>query len=463
MEQSIRFCTTSDGVTIAYSTIGQGTPMLIVPGWVTHLELDLAFPHERSWLEGLLGGGRRQLVRFDGRGTGLSDRQVDDVSFPARVRDIEAVADSLALSSFVLFAWSMGGPPAIVYATQHPQRVSHLILYASFARNFGSHREDVCRALLALMRAEWSIGSKTVVEFTSPGSDKALADSTAQYFRQAAPVGVATDILEEGMFNTDITPYLPRLTTPTLVVHRREDNAIPFECGRQLASLVPNARFLPLAGDAHPPFLGDQAPLLDAIDQFLGGDAAPAPAVSHAGHRASDLHIILFTDMEGSTTLTQRLGDAHAQEIVRTHNAIVREALKAHEGSEIKHTGDGLMASFHSASGAIECAITIQRALAERNAGVGAQHAAPLPGGEQVSVRIGLNAGEPVAEEADLFGTAVQLAARVCARAEPGQVLVSDVVRQLAAGKGFLFSDQGDVALRGFEDPVRLYEVRWQP
>ncbi|MBI2912390.1 MAG: alpha/beta hydrolase, partial [Chloroflexi bacterium] len=190
MEQQIRFCTTSDGVTIAYSVAGEGAPLLMTPGWVTHLELDMALPREHSWLDAMVAG-ERQLVRYDGRGTGLSDREVEDVSLAARVRDLEAVVDSLGLDPFVLSGWSMGGPPAIVYAAQHPERVSHLILYASFARSFGRGREEVCRALLALMRAEWSVGSKTVVEFTSPDLDKELADLTAQYFRQCARVDVA--------------------------------------------------------------------------------------------------------------------------------------------------------------------------------------------------------------------------------------------------------------------------------
>ena len=153
--------------------------------------------------------------------------------------------------------------------------------------------------------------------------------------------------------------------------------------------------------------------------------------------------------MESSTALTQRLGDAKAQELVRAHNTIVRDALKTHGGSEIKHTGDGIMASFLTASGALECAIAIQRA-------VEGQADTPL------RVRIGLNAGEPVAEEQDLFGASVQLAKRVCDHAEPGQIVASNVVRELAAGKGFLFSDLGDVVPKGLEDPVRLYEVRWR-
>jgi adenylate cyclase len=178
----------------------------------------------------------------------------------------------------------------------------------------------------------------------------------------------------------------------------------------------------------------------------------------------SGLVTIMFTDMEGSTTLTQRLGDARAQEVLRTHNAVVRDALKACDGSQIKHTGDGIMATFAAASKALECAVVIQKAFEERNRSLSAR---PEPveeraaSDEPIRVRIGLNAGEPVAEDEDLFGTAVQLAARICAHAEPGQILASNVVRELAAGKGVMFSDQGEVTLRGFEEPVRLYEVRW--
>ena len=162
---------------------------------------------------------------------------------------------------------------------------------------------------------------------------------------------------------------------------------------------------------------------------------------------------ILFTDMEASTALTQRLGDAKAQEVRRAHNAIVRTALETNNGQEVKHTGDGIMASFPTASSALDCAIAIQRGVAthvEENPNV------PL------AVYIGLNTGEPIAEEGDLFGTSIDLAARICDHAESGQILASDVVRQLAAGKGFRFSDIGEVVPKGFEEPVRLYEIRWR-
>ena len=163
-------------------------------------------------------------------------------------------------------------------------------------------------------------------------------------------------------------------------------------------------------------------------------------------------HTILFTDVEGSTALTQRLGDAKARDALRAHERIVREALKSHGGSEVKALGDGFMASFPSATHALECAIAMQKVFAEHN----------QTAGEPIRVRIGLNAGEPIAEAEDLFGTAVNLAARIAAQAAGGEILVANVVRELAAGKGFAFADRGSVTLRGFEDPVRLYEVRWQ-
>jgi class 3 adenylate cyclase len=146
---------------------------------------------------------------------------------------------------------------------------------------------------------------------------------------------------------------------------------------------------------------------------------------------------------------------------------MVREALRSHGGSEVKTMGDGFMASFTSATGALECAIAMQRAFAERNEAAAARPSTGSGRAEVIRVRIGLNAGEPIAEDdpdgrSDLFGTAVNLAARICAHAEAGQILAPVVVRELAAGKQFMFADLGETALRGFEDPVRLYEVRWR-
>jgi class 3 adenylate cyclase len=186
-----------------------------------------------------------------------------------------------------------------------------------------------------------------------------------------------------------------------------------------------------------------------SIDGFLG-DSGPVP-VGAEPPVAGAFRTVLFTDVEGSTALTERLGDAGARDVLRNHERIVREALRAHGGSEVKALGDGFMASFGSATRALECAIAMQRAFAAHSESAK----------EPIRVRVGLNAGEPIAEAEDLFGTAVNLAARIAAQAEGGEIMASDVVRQLVAGKRFLFADRGEVALRGFEDPVRLYEVRW--
>ncbi len=198
----------------------------------------------------------------------------------------------------------------------------------------------------------------------------------------------------------------------------------------------------------HVDFLGDSESVVRAIGSFLdeGVEAAAKPP------EPGDIHTILFTDVEGSTALTQRLGDAKAREVLREHERMVREALKSHDGSEVKTMGDGFMASFSSATKALECSIAMQRAFAEHN------EAADEP----IRVRIGLNAGEPIAEDKDLFGTAVNLAARIAAKAEGGEILTSDTVRGLVAGKKFLFADRGETAMRGFEDPVRLYELSWR-
>jgi class 3 adenylate cyclase/DNA-binding CsgD family transcriptional regulator len=167
--------------------------------------------------------------------------------------------------------------------------------------------------------------------------------------------------------------------------------------------------------------------------------------------QAPPLRIILVTDMEGSTSLIQRWGDAQAYTLLRFHNALIRQCLGAHQGSEITHTGDGVMASFASASSAITCAIASQRSFAQHN-----QEHSNSP----IRVRIGINAGEPIPTEGQLFGTAVHTAFRISSRAKPGQILVADAVHQLAAGKDISFVNRGRLVLRGFPGRFRLYEVQ---
>ena len=243
---------------------------------------------------------------------------------------------------------------------------------------------------------------------------------------------------------------LSGLRVPTLLLHRAGVRNLSEDLVKEIASNIPGARSLFLEGTNLSWYLGDVEPVHREIENFLsdGKPSEPKPGTPEA-----DTHTILFTDMEGSTTLADRLGDAAAQEVRRTHNEIVRAALSANGGNEIKHTGDGIMASFTTASTALDCAIAIQRGVAEH------KHEHP---DSQLGVYVGLNAGEPIAEDDDLFGTSVNLAARICDHAEAGQILAANVVRELAAGKDFLFADLGETELRGFEDPVKLWELRWQ-
>ena len=199
----------------------------------------------------------------------------------------------------------------------------------------------------------------------------------------------------------------------------------------------------------------------NAMEGFLDGTDTAKDQITpvfttwnkpQSGQPSSRIMSVLFTDMVGSTDMTQSLGDKAAQEIVRRHNTIVRNALAEFSGKEIKHTGDGIMASFNSAAGGVEAAVAIQRAVAVHN---GSRPDLPL------HLRIGINAGEPIEEENDLFGSTVQLAARVCAAAQSDQIVCTNVVRELSTAKGLNFKDLGNHVAKGFKDPIPLYEVLW--
>ncbi len=453
MEQEIRFCKTSDGVGIAYGVVGEGYPLLFVHGWVSHLEYWPKMPRAEEFVFSKLARHFR-FYRYDARGWGLSDRDIDDFSLEKKLLDVEAVVADARLERFAVLGISEGGPTAITYAVRNPERVSHMILGGTFAWTpppATPEEEQVLRAMMMTILPGWG---KDTPEFRQLWTQRFMPEADLEMIRwfnelqrvSARPETVLAGLTETG--RVDVRDLLPRVQTPTLVIHARGDAAVPFEGGREIASSIPGARFLPLESNNHLLLPGEPATdqIVKAIVDFVGVSTGSAGAPAHPA-APGGLVTILFTDMVGSTALTQRLGDERAQDNVRKHNSAVREALKAHSGKEIKHTGDGIMASFTSARGAVECAIAIQHALAE---------------GDGLRVRIGLNAGEPVAEESDLYGTSVQLAARVCAEADGGEILVSNVVRELAAGKGFLFNDRGDHALKGFEDPMRLYEVRWE-
>ena len=445
MEPRIQYAQTTDGVSIAFWALGQGPALVHMPLVFSHIQMEWQIPECRRWYERL--AEKRMLVRYDHRGVGLSDRDRTDYSGDTLMLELEAVVHRLGLEKFALLGLQTSGPTAIAYAARHPERVSHLILWCAYARASDWSRLPKVQAVRALMDKDWTFYTEAVAHSLLGWSEGEPARRYAALIRESITqqtLQAAVQAINEG----DVTFVLPQVRSPTLVLHRRQ-YALDVDVARGLASRIPDARLVLLEGESAAPYLGDMEAALAAVDEFLGeGQEVAGAQLASAGA----VHTILFTDVEGSTVLTQRLGDARARELLREHERIVREALKAHGGSEVKALGDGFMASFGSATRALECGIAMQRAFAEHNESAE----------EPIRVRIGLNAGEPIAEAADLFGTAVNLAARIAARAEGGEILASDVVRQLVAGKGFLFSDRGDVDLRGFEDPVRLFEVRWR-
>ena len=257
----VQFTTTSDGVTIAYATLGSGPPLVVLPGWVTHLE-HLLEHHQGEFLLRLARS--HTIITYDGRGTGLSDRNVDDLSVEARLRDLKAVVERLSLERFSVFAWSQNTPVAMVYAAEHPEQVERLILFGAFCGGYqGTDRDEaVLKALLDLMRAEWGIGARTTMGFVHPDAGREEMATSLALLRVAATGDVAATILEEGFSHTDVRAYLPRITSPTLVLHRRGDKAVDAESGRIVASLIPASRLVLLDGDHHLPYDHDAEPVL---------------------------------------------------------------------------------------------------------------------------------------------------------------------------------------------------------
>jgi class 3 adenylate cyclase len=253
--------------------------------------------------------------------------------------------------------------------------------------------------------------------------------------------------MNRALQTSDPVQYLSSIQSPTLVFYRpgiraRENNA------RLFASRIANAHLMVVRDPSIGPYPNETG--INAMLEFL----RPGLRVSVEGRSEAmgGLRVILFTDLRNHTEMMQRLGDEGGRAVLREHELIMREALAAYGGSEVKTMGDSFMASFGSASRALECAMAIQKAFAARNE----------TAGEPMYVSVGLSAGEPIEEDDDLFGASVILASRIANQAKSGEIVLANVVRELAAGKGFLFNDRGEILLRGFEDPVHLFELKWQ-
>ena len=451
MDGRVHYAVTPDGVSLAYSVVGKGDAVLhLTPVGGAGLKRDqLPFVLQYTW-EKL--AERHTLVRYDIRGIGLSDRETPPLTLEALVGDTLAVLDRAGIEKADLFAVSSAGPPIIAFAAMHPERVRRLVLWCTSSR--GSDIQSAARlAIDSLASQDWRIYTETIASAMFGWEDAEDARRMAALIRETTtPENRARFYGFIG--DLDVSDMLSKVQAPTLVIHFRDYPLVPAAAATRLAAQLPQADMMLFEGNSLFPRRSELQLVVETIDAFLGGPGKfdPPPRRWGPGEQVAGLRTILFTDVEGSTALMERLGDERARTILRQHERITRQALLEHGGSEIKTLGDGFMASFESASRALECAVAMQQAFEEYN---------NESGNEPLRVRIGVNAGEPIAEGDDLFGTAVNLTARIASQARGRQVLVSDVVRQLVAGKGFLFSDHGDVLVRGFEEPVRLFELRW--
>jgi class 3 adenylate cyclase len=289
------------------------------------------------------------------------------------------------------------------------------------------------------------------MDFVESADPDAGMDRTGRDMVHLAPPALQADLLRT-MYSTDVSALLPRLTMPVTVLHGRGDRLIPFAEGRALAAGLPHAEFVPIEGNTGAA-LTERDATIPAIRRALSMQPA-------AQARTSTMRTVLFTDLVGHTEMMQRLGDAKGRDVLREHERITRETLRAHGGAEVKTMGDGFMASFGSVTSAVECAVALQRAFQDFHSPTSTFQPPGDP--PPLAIRVGLNAGEPIEEDGDLFGATVILASRIAAQAGAGEILVPDTVRGLLAGKGFVFADRGEFVPRGFDDATRLFEVRWR-
>jgi class 3 adenylate cyclase/pimeloyl-ACP methyl ester carboxylesterase len=451
MEREVRYCTTEDGVRIAYCVEGdESAPaLLILPLFVESFALDHMLPAYREFISAL-GQGRR-VIRMDYRGTGLSERGVANVTYKDFIYDLRAVLAAARIERTAIWATTTSGITALQFALWHPDAVSRLVLYGTFASLPAVFPEPTLRSFVHLAESNWELASHMFADMTGRREFPDEGLRFGEWYEQSC---VGTDAAARMLANIgyDLTDSLPKIATPSLVIHRINDPTFPIDQGRALAAHLPSARFLQLPGSTHAAYLGDSEPILEAVEAFLDEDPETRSTLAIPQAQSvvdSTFRTVLFTDIVGHTEMMRRLGDDKGRAVLREHEDITRSVLKQHGGTEVKTMGDGFMASFGSVTKAVECAVALQRAFAERE-------------GEPLNVRVGLNAGEPIEEDGDLFGATVILASRIAAKADGGEILVADTVRGLCSGKGFLFADRGEFVAKGFEEPVRVYEVNWR-
>jgi pimeloyl-ACP methyl ester carboxylesterase len=432
----------SGGVNVAYRVSGAGPLDLVyVGGWVTHIEVAREDPDIERFQTSLERFSR--VVHFDKRGTGLSDR-VPDAQLPTmeeRMDDIRAVMDAVGLERASLFGFSEGGSLAMLFAATYPRRTANLVLWGSYASMvrrpgypWGMSTAEVETAARAFGE-RWGTGVGLSAFLPSRGQDPASRLWWARLQRMAASPAAAVALLRMNA-EIDVRGVLSAISAPTLVLHRRQDVISTIEHGRYLAEHIPGARLVELEGPDHWPWVGEMAPVVEEIEEFLTG-------ARHPSEPERALATVLFTDIVGSTERAVQLGDRRWRELLERHNAMVRDALARHRGREVKTTGDGFLATFDGPARAIRCACAIRSDAR----GLG------------LDMRAGLHTGECELIGEDIGGLGVHIGARVAALAQPSEVLLSRTVTDLVAGAGIPFEPRGSHELKGVPGVWELFAV----
>lgn len=421
------------GTHIAYQVVGDGPiDLLVAPGFISHLDLQWTMPTFASYVELLAAFSR--VILFDKRGTGLSDPSPDAARFEQRVDDIDAVLEAAGSRSAVVLGMSEGGPLAVLYAATRPERVDSLVLLGTFAAGRSIDPGVIERFDAAVDR--WGEGLTSEI-FLSPASRRVLAKSYFGLFERAScSPGMARALLDS-IKEVDVAGILPSLDLPTLVLHRRHDPFAASAWSDELESLLPGARRVELDGEDHLPWLGDPAPIAGAVCEFTTGRAS--------GRVSSRmLATLMFTDIVDSTRRAVELGDDQWKHLLARHNEVSRAAIAEHRGREVKALGDGFLGMFSTPGAAVRCARAIETGLA------------PLG----LDVRAGIHTGEvDLVDIRDVAGVNVHIAARVGARAGPGEVLVTSAVKDLLVGEALEFRRRGPHQLKGLPGPVDLYAL----
>ena len=442
MSPETRYARSGD-VSIAYQVLGDGPYDLVwTPGALSHLELRLEDEGVARFYRALSSFSR--LIVFDKRGTGLSDRAAGIADLETRMDDIRAVMDAAGSEAAAVCGVSEGGPMALLFAATYPERVRALVSYGSLPRfvrgpNFpwGEPKHEYLAEAEAEAEA-WGteeIAREFLVSQGMDASPEAVRER-ARKDRLTISPGAYVQLARMNA-EIDVRPILPTIRVPTVVLHRREDH-IPIDGARWMAEQIPGARFVELPGGPHMAYLGDWESVVAAIREFV------EPICLESAHPYdSVLATVLFTDLVGSTAKAVELGDRRWRELLEQHHARIRSQLALFRGIELDTAGDGFFARFDGPARAIRCACAIRDAVTDLG----------------LEVRAGLHTGECEVVDGKVAGVAVSIGARVAARAESGEVLVSQTVRDIVAGSGIEFDDRGAHELKGIPGEWHLYSV----